>query len=764
LFANDALLILDEAHTSAAFSQTLAAIGIWKNEAHHPPILPFHSIQLTATPSASAAACFELSDAEKADPAVVSRLSASKPTHLLEIPGAKRKDRHKKIAGKIAELAGQIFSDNATRRMLVVVNRVETAKVLYQSLKSSDVTTAMLVGGMRPLDCDAILDDLIAHFHLQSPGGYRGEERLVLIATQCVEVGADLDFDALATELAPLDALRQRFGRLNRYGRDTITPAVIFAPEESLISPDPVYGNCLPDVWKWLEPHKETLDFGISAFSAALPAGDALTPLLAPQAPPPVLLPAHLDLLCQTSPAPHVEPEPALYIHGPIREFPVISVIVRDDLLVSRNVADLLTALPPLATESASVSLLRAKSWLTDEPLLEEFDVPAEPLPKPPRPTTVKTEAWIYRNGITLKVGSTGDLMPGDILVIPADTPNLEKLIPSRGKPEDQCEAAHLLARDKLLVVLSDQRLARWECDELTAALSPIREEERRQTEEGVKSPFPWSLWNDAKEALLKLSEPHLSPIAPFISRERDWQLEPHPEGGIILRGRTRVGFTPWPLVPDELGAQGNEGPHAPLVAHQADVAKRVTSACKKLGIDKDLTRALELAALYHDIGKADPRFQAWLHGCGVWEVAQDNLLAKSSYPRIHSMRFRTIADVPSGFRHELLSTAILMKSAVIDELPERDLLLHLVASHHGYCRGTTPIMNDPDPESFDVEIEGETIHYTGDPTPLAHIQNGVPERFWVLNRRFGRWGIAYLETILRIADQRASAAKSHHS
>lgn len=67
---------------------------------------------------------------------------------------------------------------------------------------------------------------------------------------------------------------------------------------------------------------------------------------------------------------------------------------------------------------------------------------------------------------------------------------------------------------------------------------SGLREEEGRQTEEGVKSAFPWSLWNDAKDALLKLSEPHLSPIAPFFSRERDWQLEPHPEGGIILRGR----------------------------------------------------------------------------------------------------------------------------------------------------------------------------------------------------------------------------------
>src|SRR5262249_59669411 len=42
---------------------------------------------------------------------------------------------------------------------------------------------------------------------------------LVVVATMTVEVGADLDFDHLITEAAPLPALRQRFGRLNRLGK-----------------------------------------------------------------------------------------------------------------------------------------------------------------------------------------------------------------------------------------------------------------------------------------------------------------------------------------------------------------------------------------------------------------------------------------------------------------------------------------------------------------------------------------------------------------
>jgi CRISPR-associated endonuclease/helicase Cas3 len=42
----------------------------------------------------------------------------------------------------------------------------------------------------------------------------------------------------------------------------------------------------------------------------------------------------------------------------------------------------------------------------------------------------------------------------------------------------------------------------------------------------------------------------------------------------------------------------------------------------------------------------------------------------------------------------------------------------------------------------------------------LGRVGSGVSERFWRLTRRYGWYGLAYLESLVRLADQRQSEAE----
>ena len=85
----------------------------------------------------------------------------------------------------------------------------------------------------------------------------------------------------------------------------------------------------------------------------------------------------------------------------------------------------------------------------------------------------------------------------------------------------------------------------------------------------------------------------------------------------------------------------------------------------------------------------------------------------------------------------------------------DRELVLHLVVSHHGYGRPLVSPVRDDAGVRVIADVDGETVAVSGD---LAEIDWSQPARFRGCCERYGYWGLALLEAVLRQADHQASA------
>jgi CRISPR-associated endonuclease/helicase Cas3 len=96
---------------------------------------------------------------------------------------------------------------------------------------------------------------------------------------------------------------------------------------------------------------------------------------------------------------------------------------------------------------------------------------------------------------------------------------------------------------------------------------------------------------------------------------------------------------------------------------------------------------------------------------------------------------------------------------AVLAKADDRDLVLHLVAAHHGWCRPYAPVEDAGEVVAIEWEHEGIRLAASSD-HGQAHVGAGVVDRFWKMTQKYGWWGLAWLETLVRLADHRASQAE----
>ena len=754
LIGNDALIILDEAHCSRAFGQTLQRIEQYRGAswASDPIRTPFRFVEMTATPSRTTTevAAFSITDQDRGKEKMQLRLQASKPTRLVEVKG--RKDDFGKLADELISQALDAATAVEAKRVAIFVNRVRTAKLVYERLleRAKEATVELVIGRMRAVDRDDLYEQKLKKL---KSGTTReaGDPLTFVVSTQCLEVGADLDFDVVITECASIDALQQRFGRLDRLGEFGRALGVIVTGSWQLnpTQPDPVYGNALSKTAEWLKSiggETAEVNMGIESREGeqqtvaeqlkSIDSSDLR--LLGEDAP--ILLPAHVDAFVQTSPVPEPDPIVELFLHGPKRSVPDVQVVWRADLngVKPGEWKEIVSLCPPSTRETMAVQIYTFKKWFAGEKNANDKESDLSTGLEEQEPKQMRNLcALVWRGEETGKpIEKSSEVKPGQTLILPASAGGWNELgyIPE-GALIDVGDQAAFGVRNSVCLRLHPEVMTEW-----------------RQTE-GLRAVVEYAgkggAEQDEMEDLLQVYSVELEGMGKpwphaFLDQLRDLERKrlntyPEEEDRYILEARK-------PRKPEKKSKDG-----LLLDAHLRHVVSTVGRMAAELG--GGLGEALESAAGFHDYGKIDVRYQAWLRGGDLLAAryAPKPIAKSGNYP----VGRQESVGLPKGFRHELLSLMFAEKSDDIHG-DERDLILHLVASHHGRCRPFAPVILDDGAEC--VAYGGISICKQERAENAPHgLDRGVADRFWKLTERYGWWGLAYLEALLRLADWRAS-------
>ena len=575
------------------------------------------------------------------------------------------------------------------------------------------------MGRIRPYDRDKLMKRLFPEIRA---GRKRIEgETLFIVATQTIEVGADIDFDGLISEAAPLDSLRQRFGRLDRLGElGQSQGAIIYRDSQSKAErqpkPDPIYGMAIHDAWDWLQTVgiEDEVDFGILAMEKTMQFKSPPPPQTTYA---PVLLPSHVRLFSQTGPdAPVIDVSP--WLHGVRDTSPDVSIIWRSDLLANKlEMGEAVKLCPPLTREALEIPVYAVQSWLQgkqSQDLTDLEGVVSSPV------TGSESDKYVLRwkgqDDITI-IGP-GEIRPGDTIVLPSLYGGCDDFgwnPSSQSSVRDIADFCSLERGGKhfvrmvpgLIDWLGDMEgVVEEAVSELLAAENDI------DPEVGVDQDRVRESHTRLREILNSVDHPL---VRAFGGR---YEIELHSTGA-VLRG----------AVLDDINGTINGVVAVPLDEHLSGVAARVRAiAGNHTELDK-----LILSAQMHDLGKKEPRFQIMMHG-NSFSAAAGPLLAKSGMKRL-SQKISAYKEsgLPRGFRHELASLAF---------SDENDpLVCYLVGTHHGYGRPWFPECSDPQAPGSERALPNK----------------GWLELFSSLCRKYGVWKIAGIELILRASDARQS-------
>ncbi len=628
----------------------------------------------------------------------------SHPTVAQRVRATKKLSLHPHGERDLVErVVGQALAFAGTGcTVLVFLRSVDDVVNAVARLRKAGANVQQLTGTMRGLERDRLVDEDAVFRRFLPKGGpnaaISSDDSVYLVCTSAGEVGVNLSADHLVCDLSTFDSMAQRFGRVNRFGLRDDTEVHVFHPD-----PDSLDRDAPKDSRHRLATLGLLRNLGGDASPAALGQlnAEARRSAFAPE--PEILTATDIlfDAWAMTTITDRLPGRPpvAPYLHGVADwEPPRTQVAWRDEVDLIRG--DLLDRYP-------------AKDLIDDYPLKPHeilsdltarvMDTLAEVAARHPDPSSVPV--WVVREDGSVDATHTLDqVVTGDRKSNVARFADCTLLLP----PKHCAPVGGMLAADGVMPATTD----------------PSDVADEWFGDGGVR--LRARVFGDAEP-------PAEMRLVRAIDLDDD-DAAADDDGETSTRGRWS-----WYELPQGADSEGSRSATKPVLleVHSADVEREAARIVERLPLDPGLKRAVVVAARLHDIGK---KRRVWQRSIGNSDASL--LLAKSG----SAMRPREI----TSYRHELGSILDAEREGLIAELApeERELALHLVAAHHGRARP-----HFPSDELFDPESRGVDVHEVG---------VGVVTRFAALQKRFGRWGLAYLESLVRAADYAASADPSN--
>lgn len=788
LLGADALIALDEAHLVPPFEKLLETIAECATAfgASDPTLqllVPrFKLISLSATGRAHSGTSFGLQDADLKHPIVRRRLDAPKRLTITLLSD------DSKLADALADEAWKL-ADNGTAALRIIVfcdkrKDAESAKASIVKLAKGDpkkgivavdIDTQLFVGGRRVFERENVAEWLRDRGFIPSTsaGAKVIPKRVAFVfATSAAEVGVDLDADHMACDLVAWEPqvlvgwerMVQRLGRVNRRGDGDAKVIVVVEPEpkpkkvvQDAIEKNPIDRTdkdlnaiaafeasikraralkkpfeLLASAAGWMDASPGALQkLKIDAekdsnLQAILDAATTPAPLR------PALSRALVDAWSMTSLKEHAgRPEIGPWLRGWIEaDPPQTSLVWRTHLPIRKG----------WRVTGKDRRVIRKE---IDE--IEEFFEAAPPHPSEVLETEMfQVIEWLEQRGkVLLKLANsqkTSDITEAescanclersDVAAIALNTAgefraalNLSNFI-----FDDEDDKANKKKKVELERQLSGATLV---VDVRVAGLRDgLLHHESECTPRTVDDGAAWLTIN------------HGDPVVRFRVRVGGEDSTPPAESERRWRERLRFateqsdGDEPkrWLIVEKWLHDGATEDDRSTghpqlLDIHQRWAICRSREIGTRLCLPNDYIEMLAIAARLHDEGKKAKRWQR------AFNALEDGVYAKTCGPLNVALL--------DGYRHEFGSLPVAENDPGFLELPShlKDLLLHLIAAHHGFARPIIAVRGCQD----------------APPSALEDRAREVALRFARLQKRWGPWGLAWWESVFRAADQQAS-------